>query len=387
MTRSLLDALFEYIGFDDADRARLRALHPVLEPHFPAIADRFYEAVWANPSAAAVLSGPEQIERLRLALIDWMSSGLLGPHDDAFYDKRSRIGRRHAAIGLEHHYMFGAMTVMRTAYHARIAALCPAADAWAIARSVDKLLDVELAVIAHHYQLHSEDKLVAREQHIQIDRITAMQTMSAGLAHEVRNPLHSATLQLELLEKRLRKHGAGATLMQPNAMAQNEIKRVTALLSDFLTFARPAELHAQDHDVAAIVRNVVDLERVSADRRGARLELAAPEPLIAKVDAPKLYQVTLNLVRNAIEAVSIGGQVTVALSSDDERCHIHVADDGPGIADDVRTRIYEPFFSTKEGGTGLGMSIVHSLVALHGGSITLDTGPTGTRFDVAIPRA
>ena len=64
---------------------------------------------------------------------------------------------------------------------------------------------------------------------------------------------------------------------------------------------------------------------------------------------------------------------------------IRVQDDGPGIPDDVRRRIYEPFFSTKEGGTGLGMSIVHSLVVLHGGSIEIDTGPRGTRFDVRIP--
>jgi signal transduction histidine kinase len=388
VTAHVLSELFGYIGFDDADRTRLRTLHPVLEPHFPAVAGRFYEALWANPAAASVLSGPAQIERLRLTLIDWMSTGLLGPYDERFYEKRSRIGRRHVAIGLAHQYMFTAMNVVRTAYLDLIAQLCPPVEAWTFARSVNKLLDVELAVMVRHYHLDSEEKLVAREHRIQADRIIAMQTMSSGLAHEVRNPLHSATLQLELLERRLRRQGDDANLLEPNFVAQKEIKRVTALLGDFLTFARPPELHTQDHDLIAIVRNVVDLERVSAERHGAHLSLvASPRQVMAKVDAPKLHQVTLNLVRNAIEAVSAGGNITVEVVGDDVRCHIRVADDGPGIPDAVRSRIYEPFFSTKEGGTGLGMSIVHSLVTLHGGSISLDTSPRGTRFDVVIPRS
>ena len=387
MTAGILDELFEYIGFDDSDRARLRALHPVLQPHFPAVAARFYEALWANSSAAAVLSGPEQIERLRTTLIDWMSTGLLGPYDERFYEKRSRIGRRHVAIGLAHQYVFTAMNVLRTAYQDLIAKLYPSAEAWDNVRSVNKLLDVELAVMVHHYQLDSEERLVAREHRIGADRITAMRTMSAGLAHEVRNPLHSATLQLELLERRLRKIGDDPSLLEPNQVAQKEIKRVKALLGDFLAFARPPELHAQEHDVVAIVHNVVELERVSAERRGATLAVvAAPPQLCAKVDAAKIHQVTLNLVRNAIEAVSTGGHVTIELSGDEDGCHLCVEDDGPGIPDAVRPRIYEPFFSTKESGTGLGMSIVHSLVSLHGGTIAFDTGPRGTRFDVMIPR-
>jgi signal transduction histidine kinase len=383
---SVLDELFAYVGFDDGDRSRLLALHPVLEPHFPAVAERFYEAVNASPAAAAVLQDPDQVERLRVTLIDWMASGLLGPHDERFYEKRSRIGRRHVAVGLPHDFMFTAMSVVRTAYLDRIATLFPVAEAWATTRSVNKLLDIELAVMARHYHLDSKDKLVAREQRIQDDRITAMRTMSAGLAHEVRNPLHAAKLQLELLQRRLRKRADDPSFHGPTEIAQKEIERVTALLNDFLTFARPPELHAQDHDVAEIVRNVVELERVSAERRGAALALVVPTRLIAKVDAPKLHQVALNLVRNAIDAVGPGGHVAVELTGGDGRFDLRVQDDGDGIPDEIRARIYEPFFSTKEGGTGLGMSIVHSLVLLHGGSIALTSGAGGTCFDVTIPR-
>jgi signal transduction histidine kinase len=387
-----LGELIAYVGFGDADRERLRALHPALAPSFPELADRFYEAVRAAPGAAAVLAGPEQVARLRGALIDWMSTGLLGPHDERFYEQRSRIGRRHVAIGLAPHYMFGAMNVLRSAYHDRILALHPPAEAGEpsaareMLRAVDKLLDIELAIMSRHYQLDSEARRVANERRSLADRLTAMQTMSAGLAHEVRNPLNAAQLQLELLERRLRRDGHGPRLTEPIGQAQQELERLTVLLDDFLAFARPPELLVGDHDVAAVVRQAVEPERSLAERCGASLEIAGAEPLIAAVDGPKLHQVVANLVRNAIEAVEGGGHVWVAVVPGDERFVIRVTDDGPGIPEEVRARIYEPFFTTKESGTGLGMSIVHSLVALHGGTIDLDSGPGGTRFDVAIPR-
>lgn len=381
-----LEEVIAYVEFGASDAEQLRLLHAFLEPHFPALATRFYDAVWKSPGASSVLTGPEQVERLRLTLIDWMSTGLLGPHDDRFYEKRSRIGRRHVQIGLAPHYMFTAMSVMRTGYHDYVfAELAPDAASTAM-RSVDKLLDIELAIMLHHYQLDSEEKLVARERRSQTEKITAMQTMSAGLAHEVRNPLNAAKLQLELLERRLRRECDDPKLLEPTDLAQKEIERLTALLNDFLTFARPSELHAQERDVAAIVRQVVDLEHVaaSAQRKDLRL-VAAPAQLVARVDAAKIHQIVLNLVRNAIEAVGPGGHCEVELTPDEGAFVIRVQDNGPGIPDDVRRRIYEPFFSTKEGGTGLGMSIVHSLVVLHGGTIAIETSKQGTRFDVRIP--
>jgi signal transduction histidine kinase len=386
---TFLEEIFGYVGFTDEDRARLTALHPRLAPRFPAIAHRFYESVLSNAAAAAVLTGAAQIERLRAVLVDWMSTGLLGPHDERFYDKRTRIGRRHVAIGLSSQYMFTAMNVIRLAYQDCIRELYPAAEAFAVLRSVHKLLDCELAIMVQHYERDTQQQLVLRERRAQAERLLAMQTMSAGLAHEVRNPLNAAKLQLELLERRLHRQSDDPRLTGPTELAQKEIERLTALLNEFLAFARPPELHPQEHDIVAIVRQVVDLERITAEERGATLDLVAePSQLLGQVDAAKLHQLVLNLVRNACEAVSAGGHVTVHVSPSpgEAHCQIRVTDDGPGIPEHVRARIYEPFFSTKEGGTGLGMSIVHSLVSLHGGAIELQTGPDGTTFDVVIPR-
>jgi signal transduction histidine kinase len=382
-----LEDLFGFVGFDDGDRARLRDLHPRIAPRFGAIANRFYEAVFASPGAAAVLSGPAQVERLRISLVDWMSTGLLGPYDERFCDKRSRIGRHHVAVGLASHYMFSAMTVLRLAYQDSIAELYPPDEALAVMRSVHKLLDCELAIMVQHYELDTENQLIARERRAQADRILAMQTMTSGLAHEVRNPLNAALLQLELLERRLRRMADDRRLLEPTELAQKEIERLTALLNEFLVFARPPELHPQEHDVVELVRQVIDLERMTAEQRGAILALdAGPAQVLAEIDVAKVHQLVLNLVRNASEAVSPGGHVTAGVRADDARCLIRVSDDGPGIPEHIVPRIYEPFFSTKEGGTGLGMSIVHSLVSLHGGSIDLQTGPGGTAFEVALPR-
>jgi signal transduction histidine kinase len=382
---TFLDDVFRYVGMTDEDLARLAELHPVLAPRFAEIADRFYVAVFAEPKTARILSGPEQVERLRTTLIDWMSTGLLGPHDERFYEKRSRIGRRHVQIGLAQEFMFTAMNVVRLAYQEAILAAFPSAGPYLSA--IHKLVDVELAIMVRHYQLDSEAKLVARERRAQADRIMSIQTLTAGLAHEVRNPLNAAKLQLELLDRRLRREHDDPRLTQPSALAGQEIERLTQLLNDFLAFARPPELNLEDHDLAALVRHICDVERPGATTRGATLELVIPyEPLMARCDSAKMHQIVANLVRNAVEAVTTNGRVVVTLEGTHDRATVRVQDDGPGISPEVQARIFEPFFSTKESGTGLGMSIVHSLVSLHSGIIDLETGEHGTRFDITIPR-
>lgn len=340
-----------------------------------------------NPGASSVLEGEEQLERLRCTLVEWMASGLLGPYDAAFYEKRSRSGRRHVKIGLQQHYMFTAMNVLRTAYIDKITELYSSAEACHVMRAVNKLLDAELAIMMRFYQIDSEDKLVQRERRVQSDRLAAMQTLSSGLAHEVRNPLNAAALQLELLERRLRRVIEDAKLLEPIELANHELQRLTALLNDFLTFARPPELHTSEQDVVDIVRHVIELERPLAERRNVTLAMQSHEPVVANVDAGKLHQIIQNLVRNGLEATVDGGRVEVEVANGASGAfHIIVQDNGSGIPDEVLPRIFEPFFSTKESGTGMGMAIVHSLVAMHGGKIEIGTSSDGTTLDVELPR-
>jgi signal transduction histidine kinase len=279
------------------------------------------------------------------------------------------------------------MNVVRTSYLELLATLVPADQLPAAMSAINKLLDIELAIMLRYYQLDSEERSVERERRMQADRLSAMQTLSAGLAHEVRNPLNAARLQLELLERRLRRTVHDPKLVEPSELANHEIERLTHLLDDFLAFARPPELHRHDHDVVEICRHVVDLERPLAQLRQVELRLVDHAPVVAQVDSGKLHQVVQNLVRNGLEAAPSGGHVTIAIANGTENTvHIQIADDGPGIPSEVLPRIYEPFFSTKETGTGMGMAIVHSLVTMHGGKIAIATNQDGTTFDVAMPQ-
>lgn len=377
--------VFAQVELGAGEIARLVELGERLAPELPAIAARFYAWIAARPPLAAVLRDDAQVARLTAALIDWMASGLRGPYDKPFYAKRARIGRQHVASGLPQQSMFTAMNLLRGEYHRRIDALYPVTEARLVAHAVDKLLDVELALMLRHYQLDSEERLVARERSAQADRVAAIQTLSAGLAHELRNPLNSAKLQLELLERRLRRevvdHRLDGKLIEPVEVIHQELERLTRLVGEFLAFARPSALVVEDLDVLAVIREVVGAESA----RGVAL-LAPSGSLPARADPAKLRQIVHNLVRNAIEAVGGDGRVEVSASAEADKIRIAVEDNGPGIPAHVQRRIYEPFFTTKDTGTGLGLSIVHGMVGLHGGTIALTSGPHGTRFDVALPR-
>ena len=217
-------------------------------------------------------------------------------------------------------------------------------------------------------------------------RLAAIGTLAAGLAHEIRNPLNSARLQLHLLDRRARKLG-DSSLMEPIALVHEEIARLSDLVIEFLDFARPAVLNLADADLAEIARRVVELESPGASMHGVELSLIAPSSVVVGIDAAKLQQVVLNLVRNAVEAMTSGGEVTIAVRPHGAGGLLVVRDTGPGIPGDIASRIFEPFFTTKSSGTGLGMAIVHSLVTQHGGSIELINVPGGgAEFRVALPR-
>jgi signal transduction histidine kinase len=380
----IVDELLLDVGLAEADRARLTDLHARLAPQLVEIAQRFVDRLAARGDELLATSS-ERSARLRSTLVAWMSSGMVGPHDEEFFESRTKLDSWHVAAGLPERRVVTAMNMVRSEYHDRIDQLYEPREGRLVARSVDKLLDLELAVMLHDH-LDANAELLARERSAQSHRIAAMQTLSAGLAHEVRNPLNSASLQLELLERRLRRADAEPKLIEPVEQVTREIERLTRMLNEFLAFARPSRLVLSDHDVVAILRDVVTAQQPMAAMRRAAIKVGGADSLRARVDADKLRQIALNLVRNALDAVASGGHVVVTVHGDDQHLHLAVEDDGDGIPEPIQHRIYEPFFTTKERGTGLGLSIVHGMVAAHSGTVTFDSSPQGTRFHVSLPR-
>ena len=220
-------------------------------------------------------------------------------------------------------------------------------------------------------------------------RLAAVGTLAAGLAHEIRNPLNSAQLQLRLLERRLAKVSADEKLFEPVRVVQQEIARLSGLVQEFLAFARPSVLDVATTDVTAMARRVVELERPVAREHGVAMILDAPGPVIIGADADKLQQVLLNLARNAIEAtVAVPGErcVWVRVAHHGAGASLVVRDTGVGMSSEIEARIFEPFFSTKPAGTGLGMAICHSLVTQHGGDILVRSEPgRGTEIEIVLP--
>jgi two-component system, NtrC family, sensor histidine kinase HydH len=258
------------------------------------------------------------------------------------------------------------------------------------------LVTVEQAM--RQVRLHAEKRELARRAQT-AEKLAAVGTMTAGLSHEIRNPLNAAALQLSVLERRIVKLGGDhqGPLLEPLTLVKDEIRRLDHILEDFLQFARPREFVPKSIEVVPVVAKVVDLLGGEAERRGVRLERdLEPVPAIAG-DEERLRQVLVNLCLNALEAVGEGGLVRVSCAPSPPdpahpevppRVDVVVDDDGPGVPSETRDRIFEPFFTTKAKGSGLGLSIVHAIVAQHGGTISAAESPEGgARFVLRLPLA
>jgi signal transduction histidine kinase len=256
------------------------------------------------------------------------------------------------------------------------------------------LVTVEQAM--RQVRLHGEKRALAHRAQM-AEKLAAVGTMTAGLSHEIRNPLNAASLQLTVLERRLQRlpKDAQGPLLEPLTLVKDEIRRLDHILEDFLQFARPREFVAHPVDVASVVHRVLDLLGGEAERRGVRLErdVDGAVPPVAG-DEERLRQVLVNLGLNALEAVREGGLVRVSCrlgepaTGGEPTVDVVVDDDGSGVPAESRDRIFEPFFTTKAKGSGLGLSIVHAIVTQHAGRLRVEESPAGgARFVVTLPQA
>jgi signal transduction histidine kinase len=242
----------------------------------------------------------------------------------------------------------------------------------------------------------------ANAQLVVAERLAAVGKMAAHVTHEIRNPLSSIALNLELLEEQigfLRAPRAGAATQRGEADAEahtllraigREVERLSGLSQQYLTFARQRPLDLEPEDVGAIAREGVDFVRRELEQHGIELELdiAAELPTVL-ADEGQLRQALLNLVRNAREAMPKGGRIAVRVREAEEGgVLLIVEDEGPGIDVALRQHLFEPFFTTKSHGTGLGLAITQQIARAHGGSIDCEARrERGTRFTLRLPVA
>jgi signal transduction histidine kinase len=241
----------------------------------------------------------------------------------------------------------------------------------------------EHAVYAVGIDVTEEQEVLRRM--LRAERLAAIGTLAAGLAHEVRNPLNSATLQLAVLRRRVERSDCSPEAVKPIVeVIEAEIKRLERLVSEFLAFVHPRPLDMKPTDVVDLCRGVLTFLRPEAEtaKVDLRTHFAAVLPPLS-VDPERLRQVLLNLVRNAIEAMPGGGILTVRTRAAPNHVEIDVEDTGFGFADE--TPIFDAFYTTKPSGTGLGLSIVHRIIADHGGTIRVQSRPGNTCFTLVLP--
>lgn len=218
------------------------------------------------------------------------------------------------------------------------------------------------------------------------ERLAALGEMAAGLAHEIRNPLGIISSSVQLLERKLNRQGSAQH--QLFAIIQEETLRLNDLVADFLTFGRPLTLNRRPGDLRDLADRCLKQVQALAEQRGIALTAVLTEqPLTAVFDGERLQQTLLNLLLNALEASPAGGRVEVRLTRERDAAAIVVQDAGCGIPPENLSRIFNPFFTTKDKGTGLGLANAHKIAELHGGALTVASLPgKGSTFTLRIPR-
>ncbi|MCW5828769.1 MAG: PAS domain-containing protein [Deltaproteobacteria bacterium] len=228
----------------------------------------------------------------------------------------------------------------------------------------------------------------AEERLQKADRLAAIGELAAGIAHEIRNPLTSISGCVQMLSNDLPPDMASSRLF---AIVSREIDRLNTLITEFLQFARPKPLEPSQIDVQKWLEDI-GLQFRSAASDSARLTVSvAAEAGQISADRDMLTQAVWNLLRNSDQALGTtpGGKIRLSAWKESgpngPRLQIEIADNGPGIPVEMQARVFEPFYTTKAEGTGLGLSLVYKIVELHGGEVDLSTSPAGTVFSIRIP--
>ncbi|MBM4254564.1 MAG: GAF domain-containing protein [Deltaproteobacteria bacterium] len=245
------------------------------------------------------------------------------------------------------------------------------------------LLASQSAIAIENARLHA-DEMEARERLRQSEKLAALGKLSAGLAHELRNPLNTVSMLMYAMAQELPPENS---LCNDLRIVQGELRRMSLLIEQFLEFARPRPPHFQRDRLDEIMEETLLLIGPEARTRGVTIhkewEKGLPQ---VWVDGAQIKQVFLNLLLNALQAMTRGGTLTVRLHVSGGSLLASIADEGGGIPPEVRENLFEPFFTTKAGGTGLGLSISQRIVEGHNGRLRLFSQPdVGTTAVVRLP--
>ncbi|MDC8446767.1 MAG: ATP-binding protein [Nitrospira sp.] len=324
-----------------------------------------------NPTAEMVLNRP--------------SSELLGKDYDAVFPEADPIRQALDAALRDHRHVSQKDLLYE----------CPEQNPRTIRVSTAELTGDDKKSAGVILQAQDVSEWLGLERRVRVaEKLSALHTLSAGVAHELRNPLSAMDLNLHLLEEELKEHG---TRTEPAArylrVLNAECRRLAGILDNFMKFARPGSLGLHAVDIQALIDHIMTLMRFEAEERRIRLVQVTDEQLPPVLgDETQISQVLVNIIVNAFHAMPNGGLCQISAMQREAEgkrwVEITVKDSGVGITKEQLSHLFEPFYTTKSSGTGLGLAIAYRIIQDHGGTIDASSVPgigtaVVTKFPVA----
>ena len=245
--------------------------------------------------------------------------------------------------------------------------------------------DHEIGTVIHVRDV--TEKALMEQRLRRMERYMGLGSLAAGLHHEIKNPLSALSLHIQLLCERLDEDSPDPEVHELLDVLQTEVVRINKVLDSFRNYASASKLGRSWVDVATLIEKLVRFLRPQTKNQNVVVKVDLPKQSLGSIEADsiQLEQVLLNLALNALAAMPDGGTLRFSLSKPNKSIRIDVADTGNGIPEEIQSQIFDPYFTTRSEGTGMGLALCDKIVRQHAGSIGFRTSPTGTEFSILLP--
>ncbi len=390
-----LENLKQYVSFTDEDAKLLVEAGPLVHPHLPALADLFYERILADPEAARVFSGNEQLQRLRGTLQEWARGLFRGTYDESYARERDRIGEVHVRLGVQQKHVIASMNIVRSFLLQTINKEAPdLAHASRLKHAINKILDIDLNLMCESYfdasvrELRTLNKQL-EDANLELAELSRVKDdFLAHTSHELRTPLNSIMGFTRLILDGFCKNEEEERELMHDVY--DSAQHLLTIVNDILDVAKieagKLKLNPEAVELRPLLDQVLAVVSVQAEAKHLKLvdETQNGDLPAVTADKHRLRQILINLLGNAVKFTD-NGSVTLRASSEQVPGHLafEIQDTGIGIPPEKQAQLFEKFtqvdssFTRRHGGSGLGLAICRRLVEMMGGRIVLESRGAG----------